>query len=127
MAFAGRLAVMMLLKMALKLTWIVADNVIPVPMGVTVVDSADCMVVLRMAVPLSQPVKMGSVMGMSLTRIVEGLCPACDDGLSCVQNADCIAGNCLDARCQPAACGDGIRNGNETAIDCGWTDVCTVS
>ena len=33
--------------------------------------------------------------------------------------ADCNAGVCTGEICQPASCSDGVRNGDETALDCG--------
>lgn len=47
----------------------------------------------------------------------EGLCARCLDGRSCMENTDCLSGNCTDGRC--IGCGDGRKNGFETDIDCG--------
>jgi len=41
------------------------------------------------------------------------------DHNGCNSGADCATGICLNQRCYPAACGDGIRNGDESDIDCG--------
>jgi hypothetical protein len=48
-------------------------------------------------------------------------CPACTAGRSCASDADC--GSDLfcasSGQCTIAACGDGVRNGNELLTDCG--------
>jgi hypothetical protein len=53
-----------------------------------------------------------------------GPCPAlCGTGLRCVANNDCVSGVCSgngDNRvCQAPTCNDGVKNGNESDIDCG--------
>ncbi len=52
-------------------------------------------------------------------------CPGCDDGEDCMVGSDCVSQVCdPDAdTCTPASCTDGVRNGNETDIDCGG-DTC---
>ena len=39
----------------------------------------------------------------------------------CLVNGDCISGVCKPGvlLCQPPTCGDGVKNGNETDVDCG--------
>ncbi len=39
--------------------------------------------------------------------------------LNCDMNADCIVGTCVQNQC--ASCGDGVKNGDETGVDCGGT------
>ncbi|MEO7330696.1 MAG: hypothetical protein ABI193_19125, partial [Minicystis sp.] len=48
----------------------------------------------------------------------------CLIGYSCLSNSDCFAGNCYANICMPAGwkCTDGIKNGTETAIDCGGSN-----
>ena len=46
-------------------------------------------------------------------------CFACVDGKNCGAHGDCLSGVCKTAKCQPPSCGDAIKNGDETAIDCG--------
>jgi hypothetical protein len=48
----------------------------------------------------------------------------CLIGKTCSINADCYAGNCYIGVCMPSGwkCGDGVKNGTETAIDCGGTN-----
>lgn len=56
-----------------------------------------------------------------------GDCDACGTGLACNAAADCTSSVCEDDDCDPGAatccqapaCNDGVRNGNETAVDCG--------
>ena len=48
-------------------------------------------------------------------------CGPCQDGSSCLNDADCSSGQCIDQRC--ISCADGERNGAETDIDCGG-DIC---
>ncbi len=51
-----------------------------------------------------------------------GSCPAdCDDGEGCMGDDDCISGACDEGAmiCTPPACDDGVRNGDETDVDCG--------
>lgn len=43
----------------------------------------------------------------------------CAAGTSCIADADCSSGRCLDERCTTASCEDGIQNGAEEDIDCG--------
>jgi hypothetical protein len=37
----------------------------------------------------------------------------------CATNAQCCSLNCMFGQCQTPTCSDGIKNGNETGIDCG--------
>lgn len=56
-----------------------------------------------------------------------GGCAPCGTGLACAEAADCASQVCDDDDCAPgvaeccqaASCNDGVRNGNETATDCG--------
>jgi hypothetical protein len=53
-----------------------------------------------------------------------GTCPKCAIGKDCQQARDCASGVCQNGRCasRNATCNDGIKNGGETAIDCGGPD-----
>ena len=57
-----------------------------------------------------------------------GSCPdGCGEGEGCSVDDDCMSENCLDdGTCGPmvddATCTDGVRNGNETDVDCGGPD-----
>jgi alpha-tubulin suppressor-like RCC1 family protein len=51
-------------------------------------------------------------------------CPRCADGSTCIKNADCQSSSCHGGHCAAAACNDGIRNGGETAVDCGGPTAC---
>jgi alpha-tubulin suppressor-like RCC1 family protein len=42
--------------------------------------------------------------------------------VECVSGATCPAGVCQNNACQMAACGDTVKNGSETDVDCGGTD-----
>jgi hypothetical protein len=50
-----------------------------------------------------------------------GTCLPCAAGQMCAVGTDCQSGICQAGKCQPAAasCTDGIKNGNETDVDCG--------
>jgi len=52
----------------------------------------------------------------------------CADGLDCSTADDCQSGVCSGSpqTCQVPSCFDGVKNGNETAIDCGGSCPCTV-
>ena len=43
----------------------------------------------------------------------------CEAGLSCETNSDCASGVCTDGTCAEPTCSDGVRNGEETDVDCG--------
>lgn len=50
-------------------------------------------------------------------------CPRCDDGKDCLAVTDCTSGVCADEgmglKCQAPSCTDGIKNQDETDVDCG--------
>ncbi|HEX2570635.1 MAG TPA: fibrinogen-like YCDxxxxGGGW domain-containing protein [Polyangia bacterium] len=50
-----------------------------------------------------------------------GLCPKCQDNQGCQRNDDCVSGYCdpVTRTCRPPSCTDGMRNGDETGVDCG--------
>jgi alpha-tubulin suppressor-like RCC1 family protein len=43
----------------------------------------------------------------------------CSNGSHCASGAGCVSGVCQAGFCAPPACTDGIKNGAETAVDCG--------
>jgi len=43
-------------------------------------------------------------------------------GAICVANGDCRTGVCANARCQTATNTDGVRNGDESDVDCGGSE-----
>jgi hypothetical protein len=43
-----------------------------------------------------------------------GVCVDCNAGQACFVNGDCTSNVCAGGVCQPALCGDGVVNGNET-------------
>ena len=47
-------------------------------------------------------------------------CAPCDPGFSCAQAADCTSGVCTAGICQAPTHSDGVKNDNETGIDCGY-------
>ncbi|MBU1974818.1 MAG: hypothetical protein KKG59_00265 [Nanoarchaeota archaeon] len=48
-------------------------------------------------------------------------------GNSCEVDSDCMSGMCENNQCIPAACDDGIKNGDEGGIDCGGAcDACAL-
>jgi hypothetical protein len=46
-------------------------------------------------------------------------CARCASGKKCVAAADCANNVCTNGICQTSGCADGVKNGTETAIDCG--------
>ena len=48
-----------------------------------------------------------------------GKCASCGLNESCVTNTDCQSNYCYAGTCKEASCSDGIKNGQESAIDCG--------
>ncbi len=54
------------------------------------------------------------------------VCSKCADGKICVKSSDCISLNCDSdlsgaLKCQAATCTDGVKNQDETNVDCGGT------
>ena len=43
----------------------------------------------------------------------------CGTGASCASGTSCASGVCTGGHCAAATCSDGVKNGNETGIDCG--------
>ncbi|WP_437279932.1 hypothetical protein WME90_05070 [Sorangium sp. So ce375] len=50
-----------------------------------------------------------------------GPCKPCKDGDPCKVGADCQSGVCAMAHCKAPTCDDGVKNGNETGVDCSGT------
>ncbi len=50
-----------------------------------------------------------------------GICDSCADGLNCIANRDCNSGVCDQSTqtCAAPTCDDGVRNADETGVDCG--------
>jgi hypothetical protein len=50
-------------------------------------------------------------------------CDPCEEEARCSADSDCVSGVCETASssCAPPACDDGVRNGDETDVDCGGT------
>jgi len=48
-----------------------------------------------------------------------GGCTPCTTGQGCHEGTDCDSGVCSGIECQAPACDDRVRNGKETAVDCG--------
>jgi hypothetical protein len=55
-------------------------------------------------------------------------CPACTNNLGCALPRDCVSGVCKPSApgalliCQSPTCTDGVKNGDETGVDCGSPD-----
>lgn len=47
-------------------------------------------------------------------------CPPCDVGDDCGLPGDCASGVCSDALCAEPTCDDGVANGDELGVDCGF-------
>ncbi len=43
----------------------------------------------------------------------------CNPGQRCATSADCSSGVCASGTCAPPSCTDGVKNENETDVDCG--------
>lgn len=48
-----------------------------------------------------------------------GVCLPCSAGAACAVDSHCQSRRCLSGRCAAASCGDLVRNGLETDVDCG--------
>ncbi|MCP3682501.1 MAG: hypothetical protein GY861_07400 [bacterium] len=49
-----------------------------------------------------------------------GVCPGCEEGRGCGHDDDCLSHYCNESNlCAGATCDDGIKNQDETAVDCG--------
>ena len=48
-----------------------------------------------------------------------GPCQPCDTGMGCKVGTDCTQKVCSNGVCQTPTCSDGVRNSNETGVDCG--------
>ena len=64
-----------------------------------------------------------------------GSCPPCTNGGFCLDDADCESNFCLGSKCAPPLggnCFNGVRDGDETQIDCGGSclactgDACSI-
>ncbi|MEM9073647.1 MAG: hypothetical protein AAGE52_34475, partial [Myxococcota bacterium] len=49
----------------------------------------------------------------------EGMCNGSGACVECVSGGDCSSGRCVDGACEADTCGDGLRNGAESDVDCG--------
>src|SRR5262249_45629094 len=60
------------------------------------------------------------------------VCPRCATGKNCYVNLSCTSGICalvattpqFQYACQAPTCGDAVRNGGESAVDCGGATSC---
>jgi len=57
--------------------------------------------------------------GEPLVSQCGGTCPRCPDGEPCATADDCQSGVCAGDVCAAPTCSDGLRNGDETGVDCG--------
>ncbi|MFO0757186.1 MAG: hypothetical protein U0359_11895 [Byssovorax sp.] len=50
-----------------------------------------------------------------------GTCTKCANGKTCSANTDCLSAGCVGGVCSvvAATCSDGLKNGNESDVDCG--------
>lgn len=53
-----------------------------------------------------------------------GPCQGCDTGMPCEVGTDCIHKVCSNGSCKVPSCSDGVRNANETGVDCGGMPNC---
>jgi len=47
-------------------------------------------------------------------------CRPCAPGYPCTQGSDCAWGACINGKCTPPTHNDGVKNGDESGIDCGY-------
>ena len=75
-----------------------------------------------------QGAKSSSIGNCTNTRLDQGLesdvdcggqCGGCVDGKMCAVDGDCQGGTCASGICSAVQCSDGVKNGTETAVDCG--------
>ncbi|AKT43044.1 uncharacterized protein CMC5_072710 [Chondromyces crocatus] len=59
--------------------------------------------------------------GGSATTGSNPACPPCTETRVCAVGADCASLSCINNRCMNPTCSDGVKNGQETDIDCGGT------
>jgi hypothetical protein len=48
--------------------------------------------------------------------------PRCADGKPCGAGDDCLSGTCIGGKCAAPGAKDGVKNGDETDVDCGGTN-----
>ena len=46
-------------------------------------------------------------------------CALCETGTTCLEDTDCLSGQCTNQTCAAPTCNDGIKNGKEVGVDCG--------
>ena len=46
-------------------------------------------------------------------------CGLCADTVACIDDQDCLSGECSFSTCRAPTCTDGRSNGDETGVDCG--------
>lgn len=65
--------------------------------------------------PVHTPLAAGTACNQAGGKICDGngVC------VECAQNADCATGVCQGGLCMATGCGDGVKNGDETDLDCG--------
>lgn len=70
-----------------------------------------------MGVPSSPP----KATGAACTTNGGKMCTATSTCVECIVNGDCASVVCdpLSNKCAPASCGDSVKNGSETDVDCG--------
>jgi hypothetical protein len=57
--------------------------------------------------------------GVACNQDGGSLCDGFGVCVECLSGSDCASGVCQQAQCVSASCVDGVKNGGETAIDCG--------
>jgi len=70
------------------------------------------------AFPLPQFFGLG-LTGVEVSRVGQYYSIFANLESACTSGATCISDVCVDGMCQPATCIDGVKNGGETALDCG--------
>jgi hypothetical protein len=67
----------------------------------------------------SDGVRNGLELGIDCGAVACGGAAVCSVGAECAFSTDCASQVCTDGKCAVPTCADGVRNGNETAVDCG--------
>lgn len=68
--------------------------------------------------PVNEPVGAGA----ACSRAPGQVCDGAGSCVECLGAAECSGGLCQQHQCVPLGCNDGVKNGDETAQDCGGAD-----
>lgn len=79
-------------------------------------DGRDCTVdACVQGKPMNTPKSAGAACQQNGGKV----CSPAGDCVACVDDSGCRDGICQADKCAPSSCADGMKNGSETAVDCG--------